>query len=138
MPRRWLFKTEPNEYSYRDLEQEKKAVWDGVGNNLALKNLREVRLGDELLIYHSADEKAIVGIAEAISDPYPDPKDTDEKVVVVNLKPVPTGTAVRGSALFESTENVVGTAAKPVSRCSWKWASISSCSVGWFCFTASR
>ncbi len=87
MPRRWLFKTEPNEYSYNDLEQEKKAVWDGVGNNLALKNLREVRLGDEVLIYHSADEKAIVGIAEAISDAYPDPNDADDKIVVVNLKP---------------------------------------------------
>lgn len=62
-------------------------MWDGVGNNLALKNLREVRLGDEVLIYHSADEKAIVGIAEAVSDAYPDPNEVDEKVVVVNLKP---------------------------------------------------
>lgn len=87
MPRRWLFKTEPHEYSYSDLELEKKAVWDGVANNLALKNLREVRLGDEVLIYHSAEEKAIVGIAEAISDAYPDPNDQDEKIVVVNLKP---------------------------------------------------
>lgn len=87
MPRRWLFKTEPTEYSFDDLEREKKTVWDGVGNNLALKNLREVRLGDEVLIYHSGDEKAIVGIAEAISDAYPDPNEADEKVVVVNLKP---------------------------------------------------
>ena len=87
MPRRWLFKTEPNEYSFDDLEREKKTVWDGVANNLALKNLREVRLGDEVLIYHSGDEKAIVGIAEAISDAYPDPNEVDEKVVVVNLKP---------------------------------------------------
>ena len=87
MPRRWLFKTEPTEYSYSNLELEKKTVWDGVGNNLALKNLREVRLGDEVLIYHSGDEKAIVGIAEAITDAYPDPNDADEKIVVVNLKP---------------------------------------------------
>lgn len=87
MPRRWLFKTEPHEYSFSDLEQEKKTVWDGVANNLALKNLREVRLGDEVLIYHSAEEKAIVGIAEAISDAYPDPNEADDKVVVVNLKP---------------------------------------------------
>lgn len=87
MPRRWLFKTEPDDYSYGDLEQEKKTIWDGVSNNLALKNLREVRLGDEVLIYHSGNEKAIVGIAEAISDAYPDPKEHDEKVVVVNLKP---------------------------------------------------
>ena len=87
MPRRWLFKTEPNEYSYSDLEQEKKTVWNGVSNNLALKNLREVRLGDQVLLYHSGHEKAIVGIAEAITDAYPDPNETDEKIVVVNIKP---------------------------------------------------
>ena len=87
MPRRWLFKTEPTEYSYDDLERDKKAVWNGVHNNLALKNLREVRLGDEILIYHSGDDKAIVGSAEVISDPYPDPNENDEKMVVVNLKP---------------------------------------------------
>lgn len=86
MPRRWLFKTEPNEYSYETLAQEKKTVWDGVNNNLALKNLREVRMGDEILIYHSGDEKAIVGIAEAIKDAAPDPNNSDEKVVVVNIK----------------------------------------------------
>jgi predicted RNA-binding protein with PUA-like domain len=87
MPKRWLFKTEPSEYSYDDLEREKKAVWDGVNNNLALKNLREVRLGDEILIYHTGNEKAVVGIAEAVSEPYPDPTANDEKQVVVNLKP---------------------------------------------------
>jgi predicted RNA-binding protein with PUA-like domain len=87
MPRRWLFKTEPGEYSYDDMEREKKTVWDGVSNNLALKNLREVRLGDEILIYHSGNDKAIIGLAEAISDPYPDPKENDEKLVVLNLKP---------------------------------------------------
>lgn len=79
MPRRWLFKTEPNEYSYQTLEQEKKTVWDGVANNLVLKHLREVRMGDEILIYHSGDEKAIVGIAEALNDAAPDPNDSDEK-----------------------------------------------------------
>lgn len=87
MPRRWLFKTEPGEYSYDELEREKKAVWDGVANNLALKNLREVRLGDQILIYHSGEERSIVGIAEAITNAYPDPQENDEKLVVVNLKP---------------------------------------------------
>jgi predicted RNA-binding protein with PUA-like domain len=87
MARRWLFKTEPGEYSFSDLEREKKTVWDGVANNLALKNLREVRLGDEILIYHSGDEKAIVGVAEAISDAHPDPLQDDEKLAVVKIKP---------------------------------------------------
>ena len=86
MPRRWLFKTEPSEYSFETLERDKKTVWDGVNNNLALKNLREVRMGDEILIYHSGDEKAIVGIAEAINDAAPDPNGSDEKAAVVNIK----------------------------------------------------
>ena len=87
MSKRWLFKTEPSEYSYDDLEREKKTVWSGVSNSLALKNLREVRLGDEILIYHTGDEKAVIGLAEAIKEAYPDPKDNDEKLVVVNIKP---------------------------------------------------
>jgi predicted RNA-binding protein with PUA-like domain len=87
MPRRWLFKTEPDEYSYDDLERDKKAVWDGVSNNLALKHLRAVKLGDEILIYHTGNVKAIVGVAEVISEPYPDPSANDEHLVVVNLKP---------------------------------------------------
>jgi len=87
MPRRWLFKTEPSEYSFSDLERDQKTVWEGVTNNLALKHLREIRLGDEILIYHSGDEKAIVGMAEAVSDVYPNPRENDEKLVVVNLKP---------------------------------------------------
>ena len=87
MPKRWLFKTEPSEYSYDDLERDKKTVWSGVSNNLALKHLREVRQGDHILIYHTGDERAIVGLAEAISDAYPDPKENDEKLVVVNIKP---------------------------------------------------
>lgn len=87
MAKRWLFKTEPSEYSYDDLEREQKTVWSGVSNSLALKHLREVRLGDEILIYHTSDEKAVVGLAEVIKEAYPDPKENDEKLVVVNIKP---------------------------------------------------
>jgi predicted RNA-binding protein with PUA-like domain len=87
MARRWLFKTEPTEYSFADLERDQKAVWDGVSNSLALKNLREVRLGDDVIIYHTGEEKAIVGLAVAISDAYPDPKDHSGKLTVVDLKP---------------------------------------------------
>lgn len=87
MSKRWLFKTEPSEYSYDDLERETKTVWSGVSSSLALKNLREVRLGDEILIYHTGDEKAVIGLAEAIKEAYPDPKEKDENLVVVNIKP---------------------------------------------------
>ena len=90
MPKRWLFKTEPESYSYDKLEAEKKCVWDGVASNQALNHLRAVKLGDEVLIYHTGNEKAIVGLAEAISDPYPDPNApnaNDEHLLVINLKP---------------------------------------------------
>ncbi len=87
MPNHWLLKTEPSTYSYADLEREKKAVWDGVSNPLALKHLRAMKKGDVAFIYHTGDEKQIVGIAEITSDPYPDPKEKDPKLVVVDLKP---------------------------------------------------
>jgi predicted RNA-binding protein with PUA-like domain len=83
----WLLKTEPSTYSYADLERDKKAVWDGVSNALALKHLRTMKRGDLAFIYHTGDEKQIVGIAEVTSDPYPDPKEKDPRLVVVDLKP---------------------------------------------------
>jgi len=83
----WLLKTEPDCYSFADLERDKKTVWDGVTNNLALKYLREMKKGDLALIYHTGDEKAAVGIAEGTSDPYVDPKLNDPKLAVVDVKP---------------------------------------------------
>lgn len=83
----WLLKTEPSTYSYADLERDKKTTWDGVSNNLALKHLRAMQKGDLALIYHSGDEKAIVGVAEIVSAPYPDPKQKDTRLVVVDVKP---------------------------------------------------
>jgi predicted RNA-binding protein with PUA-like domain len=87
MANHWLLKTEPSTYSFADLERDKKAVWDGVSNALALKHLRSMRRGDLAFIYHTGDEKQIVGIAEVTSDPYPDPKEKDARLVVVDLKP---------------------------------------------------
>ena len=83
----WLLKTEPSTYSYANLEQAKKARWDGVTNSLALKHIRSMVKGDLAFIYHTGDEKRIVGIAEIISAPYPDPKAGDPRIVVVDLKP---------------------------------------------------
>ena len=77
----WLLKTEPSVYSYADLERDKKTTWDGVTNNLALKHIRSMKKGDLAFIYHTGDEKSIVGIAEVVSDSYPDPKAKDEKIV---------------------------------------------------------
>jgi predicted RNA-binding protein with PUA-like domain len=83
----FLFKTEPTEYSYADLKRDKRAVWDGISNALALKYLRQVRKGDTVIIYHSGGEKRAVGLAVAASDPYPDPRLDDPRRVVVDLKP---------------------------------------------------
>ena len=83
----WLLKTEPGTYSYEDLERDKKTVWNGVTNNLALKNIRTMSKGDLAFIYHTGEEKSVVGIAEIISPPYPDPKAKDPRLVVVDLQP---------------------------------------------------
>src|SRR5262245_38187435 len=87
MPNRWLFKTKPEDYSYDDLERDQRVMWSGVRNSITLKNLREVRLGDQILIYHEGDENAVVGTAEAVTDAHPDPREDDASVVVVEIKP---------------------------------------------------
>jgi predicted RNA-binding protein with PUA-like domain len=87
MPNRWLFKTEPQDYSYDDLERDQRVIWSGVRNSVTLKNLREVRLGDQILIYHGGDENAVIGTAEAVTDAYPDPREDDASVVVVEIEP---------------------------------------------------
>ncbi len=84
----WIVKTEPSTYSYDDLAGQKTAVWDGVKNNLALKHLRQMKPGDRVLVYHTGDEKAVVGVADVTSEAYPDPKQKDPKLAVVDLRAV--------------------------------------------------
>ena len=87
MPNYWLLKTEPNTYSYDDLVRDGKTTWDGVTNALALKHLRSMSRGDLVFIYHTGDEKQIVGLAEVTSNPYRDPKYKDEKLAVIDINP---------------------------------------------------
>ena len=84
----WLLKTEPDSYRWDLLVRDRQAVWDGVTNALALKHMRSMKKGDLAFIYHTGDEKAIVGIAQITSAPYGDPKLDDAKRAVVDLKPV--------------------------------------------------
>ncbi len=86
MANRWLFKTEPSAYSFQQLVKDKRTVWDGVKNNLALKNLKGIKKGDPILIYHTGAEKAAVGVARALSDAYPDPAKKDPKLLVVEIE----------------------------------------------------
>ena len=77
MANRWLFKTEPSVYSFQQLQTDKKTVWDGVANNLALR---------KIFIYHTGDEKAAVGVAKALGGAYPDPSKNDPKLLVVDIE----------------------------------------------------
>ena len=82
----WLLKTEPSTYGYDDLEREGQARWDGVTNPVALRNLRAMKVGDAVAIYHTGDEKAVVGTALVVKEAYPDPKVKNPRVVVVDIQ----------------------------------------------------
>jgi predicted RNA-binding protein with PUA-like domain len=90
----FLLKTEPTTYSFAKLQAEKKAVWDGISNPAALASLRTAHKGDEALIYHTGDEKAIVGLAQITSNAYEDPNSPgandagQPRTPVVDLKPL--------------------------------------------------
>src|SRR5690606_38860447 len=84
----FLLKTEPSTYSWDDLVREKRTVWDGITNAAALIAIRQMKAGDEAIIYHSGKDKAIVGIARIVKGAYQDPKRDDPKLAVVDVAPV--------------------------------------------------
>jgi predicted RNA-binding protein with PUA-like domain len=84
MARHWVLKTEPSEYGFPDLVRDRRTRWEGVSNPVALKHLRSMLEGDGALIYHTGNEKALVGRARIASAPYPDP--SDPKLVVVDVE----------------------------------------------------
>ncbi|MFL0685664.1 MAG: EVE domain-containing protein [Algoriphagus aquaeductus] len=80
----WMVKTEPSSYSWEDLLSKKEEIWDGVRNYQARNFLKEMKLGDPVLVYHSGKDRAVVGLAEVSEEAFPDPKDADW--VAVRLK----------------------------------------------------
>jgi predicted RNA-binding protein with PUA-like domain len=108
----WLFKEEPETYSFANLERDGKTTWSGVTNALAQKHLRAVKKGDRIFFYHTGSEKAVVGIMEATADASPDPADKTGKLVVVSVKPVRklktpvTLAAIKADKIFASWELV--------------------------------
>jgi predicted RNA-binding protein with PUA-like domain len=86
MPQYWVLKTDSEVYPFEQLEREHRTVWDGVSNPVALKHIRSMTPGDQLLIYHSGTTKEIVGLAQVVSPAYPDPKKKDSKVLVVEVE----------------------------------------------------
>ena len=85
---RWLFKQEPECYSFADLERDGETLWDGVTNALALKHLRLCQPGDVAFFYHTGKEKNVVGILEIIGTALPDPNAENDKLVIVPVKAV--------------------------------------------------
>jgi predicted RNA-binding protein with PUA-like domain len=97
----YLLKTEPSTYSFADLQKEKTTVWDGVSNPVALKNLRAMKPGERLVIYHTGDEKSAVGTASVVSVDASDASNPQVKIKVGKALPKPVTLAqAKASVLF--------------------------------------
>lgn len=81
----WLLKTEPNTFSWQQLKERKSEPWDGVRNYQARNYMREISVGDFCFIYHSGEERQIVGLAKCVKAPYPDPTAPGESWVCIDL-----------------------------------------------------
>jgi predicted RNA-binding protein with PUA-like domain len=84
----WLVKSEPAKYAFADLERDGSTVWDGVRNNQAALYLKAMKVGDQVLYYHSQEGLAVVGVSEVSREAFPDPTDASGRFVAVELKPV--------------------------------------------------
>ncbi len=100
----YLLKTEPSTYSFADLQRDKATVWDGVSNPVALKNLRAMKPGEQLVIYHTGDEKSAIGTATVVSVDVSDAKNPQVKIKVgkANAKPVTLAEAKANQIFAES------------------------------------
>jgi predicted RNA-binding protein with PUA-like domain len=124
----WLFKEEPANYSFDELTRDTRTVWSGVKNPLAQKYLHTVKKGDRVFFYHTGNEKAVVGIAKALGDAYPDPKDKTGKLAVVDIGPVKklprpvTLASIKADARFASFPLVrlPRLSVMPVSEAEWE------------------
>lgn len=83
----WLIKSEPEEYSYQDLEKEGRTMWNGVRNYAARNNLRAMKAGDLVLFYHSVSDKEVVGVSKVVREHYPDPTAEKGDWSVVDIAP---------------------------------------------------
>ena len=124
----WLFKEEPANYNYDRLVRDGKTSWTGVKNPVAQKHLRSVKKGDRIFFYHTGNEKAVVGIAKAAADAYPDPADKSGKLYAVDVAPVKklaqpvTLASVKADRFFESfaLTRVPRLSVMPVSDQEWE------------------
>jgi predicted RNA-binding protein with PUA-like domain len=100
----YLLKTEPSTYSFADLQKEKTTIWDGVSNPVALKNMRSMKAGERLVIYHTGNEKSAVGTATVVSVDSSDPSNPQVKIKVGKpiAKPVTLAQAKASDVFSES------------------------------------
>src|SRR5580704_727644 len=97
----YLLKTEPSEYSFADLQRDKATVWDGVSNPVALRNLREMKPGAQLVVYHTGDERTVVGTAKVISVDDANPKKPEVEIQAGKPLAKPVSLAeIKASKLF--------------------------------------
>jgi predicted RNA-binding protein with PUA-like domain len=137
MPDYWLLKTEPGEYSWADLKRDGAADWDGVRAPAAQRNLALMKPGDLALIYHTGKERAVIGVAEVTSLPYPDPGTPGKRLLLVDVAPrqeLPrpvTLKEIKDSGLFPDWDLVrlPRLSVLPVSREQWEtvmaWSNLS-------------
>ncbi|MBX6323905.1 MAG: EVE domain-containing protein [Rhodospirillaceae bacterium] len=85
----WLLKSDPDTYGWREMQRDGRTNWDGVRNPQAGGYLRQMRVGDRALFYHSGSERAVVGIVEVARAAYPDPGDPSGRAVQVDVKAGP-------------------------------------------------
>lgn len=82
MAKYWLFLSDPESYHYDELFKKKREVWDGVYGTMAQRHIAEMQTGDQILGYHTAPEKSVYGVLEAVSDPYQNPEEEEKNLVV--------------------------------------------------------
>ena len=126
--KRWLFKSDPDDYSAGDLERDGRTEWDGVRNPTALKHLRSMSTGDQVLMYHSGPQKSVVATAVIVGEPYNDPADATGKLICVDIEfakwlaePVPLA-AIKADPFFADFDlvRISRLSVMPVSSALWK------------------
>jgi predicted RNA-binding protein with PUA-like domain len=123
----FLAKTDPDTYTIDDLERDKKTAWDGVTNAQAVRNIREMKPGDKVFIYHSGGVSGIVGLAKVVSEPRPDPKNVKSAVVdleyVGRIEPPMNLSEVKQSGKFDDwalvRQSRLSTMAAPAKFVEW-------------------
>ncbi|MGH6912486.1 MAG: EVE domain-containing protein [Geminicoccaceae bacterium] len=84
----WLMKTEPGDYSWQQLVEDRVAAWDGVHNHQAARNMRAMKQGDRVFFYRSVADPAVVGVMEIVREAYEDPNDPRQSFVLVDVRPL--------------------------------------------------